>query len=143
MWHNVCTKFGTNASKFYIGGNTDKRRRNEDVVCLLISFQKESRLRKLLKWRFRHNPHDSKTPHPRTQTFYRPLRDHLNAVHGSSCFMYAAPVAKKTIHNGILLAGLMSHSFVSNKIEGFIIKHSKGHTKIRVVFCRTLAASCS
>jgi len=36
--------------------------------------------------------------------------------------MYADPLAKKTIHNGILLAGLMSHSFVSNNFEGFVIK---------------------
>jgi len=43
--------------------------------------------------------------------------------------MYEAPLAKKTIHNGILLASLMSHSFVSNNIEGFIIKKTVSGTK--------------
>jgi hypothetical protein len=48
--------------------------------------------------------------------------------------MYEVPLAKKTIHNGILLASLMSHSFVSNKTEGFFIKkYSKRHKKISFI----------
>jgi hypothetical protein len=31
-------------------------------------------------------------------------------------------VQKKTMHRGILQACLMSHSFVPNKTEGFVIK---------------------
>lgn len=61
-------------------------------------------------------------PLPYTMLFCRSLRDHLDHVHGSSCFMYGDHVPKKTIHSGILQTSVMSHSFVPNKIEGFIMK---------------------
>jgi hypothetical protein len=54
--------------------------------------------------------------------------------------MYEDPLAKKTIHNGILLAGLMSHSFVSNNIEGFVIKNQYAAHKEKRYFL--LHTSC-